>query len=273
MRVILLGALVFSLMSIPAANADVDQLLSFMPGAQNLSDGWVIGLPKTATDATARNSTERLDGAVQQFTLKNENEEPTAILVTLGVFEFRNADVSSKMFLENKAILQQIESEKLRFAEDYPSDCYGIVENKDLKNEKSTITCATNKFVIISTSEQNGNVYEDNKRVYTAATSVAFANFVIQNILNQQTLPDWIKNNAKWWAEGIVSDSEFAKMIEYLIDQGIITIPYTERVSEQNQTIPEWVKTNADWWAKGAISDDEFIQSLQYLIRNGIITV
>jgi len=35
-------------------------------------------------------------------------------------------------------------------------------------------------------------------------------------------LPDWIKNNAGWWAEGKISEDEFVKGIEYLVKQGII---------------------------------------------------
>ena len=35
-------------------------------------------------------------------------------------------------------------------------------------------------------------------------------------------LPDWIKNNAGWWAEGKLSENEFIRGIEYLIDQRII---------------------------------------------------
>jgi large repetitive protein len=37
-------------------------------------------------------------------------------------------------------------------------------------------------------------------------------------------LPTWIKTNAKWWSEGLISDSEYVTGIEYLINQGIIKI-------------------------------------------------
>jgi len=37
-------------------------------------------------------------------------------------------------------------------------------------------------------------------------------------------LPDWVKNNAKWWAEGKISEQEFINSIQYLIDQGIISV-------------------------------------------------
>ena len=35
-------------------------------------------------------------------------------------------------------------------------------------------------------------------------------------------VPLWLKNNAGWWAEGLIGDNEFAKGIEFLIKEGII---------------------------------------------------
>jgi len=37
-------------------------------------------------------------------------------------------------------------------------------------------------------------------------------------------VPAWIKNTSGWWAEGLVSDSEFVNGLEFLISQGIITV-------------------------------------------------
>ena len=45
--------------------------------------------------------------------------------------------------------------------------------------------------------------------------------FTEQNSISEQKLPDWIKNNAKWWANKI-SDEDFVKSIQYLVKKGII---------------------------------------------------
>jgi len=39
------------------------------------------------------------------------------------------------------------------------------------------------------------------------------------------SIPDWIKNNAKWWSEGSISEEEYVNSLEYLIMTGIIQIP------------------------------------------------
>ena len=86
-------------------------------------------------------------------------------------------------------------------------------------------------------------------------------------------IPTWIKNNAKWWSEGQIGDSEFVQGIQYLVKQGIIKIPKTQSNSSLSQQIPSWVKTNAGWWASGQISDNDFVKGLEYLVSNGIIHV
>ena len=37
------------------------------------------------------------------------------------------------------------------------------------------------------------------------------------------TIPEWIKNNAAWWAEGQIDDNSFATGIEFMIKEGIIS--------------------------------------------------
>ena len=91
----------------------------------------------------------------------------------------------------------------------------------------------------------------------------------------ESVIPNWIKNNAGWWAEGQIDNFAFLLGIQYLINEGIIIIPPTEDTAESvtEQTIPAWVKNNAGWWAEGQIDDSSFLYGIQYLIKSGIITV
>lgn len=36
-------------------------------------------------------------------------------------------------------------------------------------------------------------------------------------------IPDWVRNNAGWWADGLISDDDFTMGIQWLIHNGIIT--------------------------------------------------
>ena len=40
-----------------------------------------------------------------------------------------------------------------------------------------------------------------------------------------EEIPSWIKNNAEWWSERTISQSEFTNGLEFLINEGIIYIP------------------------------------------------
>ncbi len=86
-------------------------------------------------------------------------------------------------------------------------------------------------------------------------------------------IPSWIKNNAKWWAEGQIGDSDFSKGLQYLIEQKIMIIPQTNVSSNPSNGIPAWIKNNAKWWADGQISDGDFVKGIQFLVANGIIQV
>lgn len=87
-------------------------------------------------------------------------------------------------------------------------------------------------------------------------------------------IPDWVRNNAKWWSAAQIKDNDFASGIEFMIKEGIITVPSTSNgQSSGNSVIPDWVRNNAGWWSDRLISDKEFANGLQYLIENGIISV
>ncbi|RMW37391.1 MAG: peptidase [Nitrosopumilus sp.] len=87
-----------------------------------------------------------------------------------------------------------------------------------------------------------------------------------------ENVPDWVKNNARWWSLDDISDGEFIGGLEYLIDTKIISIEPSER-SFSEQVIPDWVKNNAKWWANNQIPQEEFLKSIQYLIKKGIIRI
>jgi hypothetical protein len=88
------------------------------------------------------------------------------------------------------------------------------------------------------------------------------------------SIPDWIKNNAKWWATGTITNSEFVSAIEFMLENNIIMI---SNISTSGNTsdnkIPDWIKNNAHWWSQDIISEDEFVTSLKFLIQEGIIVI
>jgi len=92
--------------------------------------------------------------------------------------------------------------------------------------------------------------------------------------LRSQYVPIWIKNNAAWWSQELIEDSDFVAGIEYLIQQEIITLTETGTLeTNSSDEIPSWIKSNAGWWSEDLISEKEFIDGVQWLINIGVIKV
>jgi len=97
----------------------------------------------------------------------------------------------------------------------------------------------------------------------------------IEEIISETIIeiPIWVKNNAGWWADDLIEDSDFVSGIQYLIAEGIMTIPATQSGTSTSQEIPAWIKNNAGWWADDLIEDSDFVSGIQYLITEGIMNV
>ena len=110
------------------------------------------------------------------------------------------------------------------------------------------------------------------KLLFILIISVIFIS--ITTYADAQQIPDWVKNNAKWWSLTQISDHEFAGGLEFLIHEEIIQIPKNILSEGQDeQEIPSWLRNNAGWWSQGLTSDEEFLRSIQYLIDVGIVSV
>lgn len=91
--------------------------------------------------------------------------------------------------------------------------------------------------------------------------------------VNKIGIPDWIHNNAKWWVDGTITDTDFLSGIQFLVEDGILVVPFIEQSENRSDEIPKWLKNNVGWWADGIITDDEFINGIQYMIQHGLIKV
>jgi hypothetical protein len=95
-----------------------------------------------------------------------------------------------------------------------------------------------------------------------------------QELSTSAKIPDWIKNNAGWWADGLIDDNSFVQGFQFLIKEGMMKIPDTEQgVISQDNKIPDWIKNNAGWWADGLIDDNSFVQGIQFLIKEGMMKI
>lgn len=88
-------------------------------------------------------------------------------------------------------------------------------------------------------------------------------------------VPDWVKNNAKWWADGSIDDDSFIQGIGFLINNDVISVSKTVDADAEasGSKVPSWVKSNAGWWADGSITEDEFLRGIEFLVATGVIRI
>ena len=80
------------------------------------------------------------------------------------------------------------------------------------------------------------------KIVLASASLPVVVNRIEPNQLPTQiSVPSWVKNNAGWWANDQISDTDFVKGIEYMIKEGIVKTGDTPSGDGSSQKIPAWI--------------------------------
>lgn len=76
-----------------------------------------------------------------------------------------------------------------------------------LKTLKATLTDTTNE-------KSYKEWFDENYPDYTIEEAIGIT----------KPIPGWIKNNADWWSEGLISEDEFVKGIEFLVESRILIV-------------------------------------------------
>jgi hypothetical protein len=98
---------------------------------------------------------------------------------------------------------------------------------------------------------------------------------IVPSIAFGEEIPNWIRNNAGWWADGQIDDNTFVQGIEYLIQNKVIVtdneISQNAKGDSSEKNIPSWIKNNAGWWAYGSINTESFMEGIEFLVRDGLV--
>jgi len=148
--------------------------------------------------------------------------------------------------------------------------------NEMIFSANDTSSSITGKQIVVYTGDgldaknETYRITSDNNSICFVDDSIPIKQLSQEN---DQKIPDWIKNDAKWWSSNQIDDQTFVNGIQFLIKENIIHVEQNEGKSDQQQNIPKWIKNTAGFWANDQIRDKEFIQALQWLINNGILHI
>lgn len=256
------------------AYAEISELTQLFPTSKNLSSNWEISKFAVEENVELVMSGKTPEGVAQRFALESSNSD-SEMLVEMHIMGFENEFDANQVHTKYLEFLKE-NFDEIKIQDKTTSRCKAFSANEETDNESSAIVCTNDRFMIISTAQQRGGkVIENGMELVTPKVAIAFMQFSLSKIDQQNSIiiPEWIKNNAKWWAQGQVEDNEFILSIEFLISKNIIKINQENQPTGSNNVIPDWVRTNALWWTEDKISDRDFVRGLEHLIQIGIIKI
>ena len=63
-----------------------------------------------------------------------------------------------------------------------------------------------------------------NSKATVAIISFEVTSNDVESVSQDSKIPDWIKNNAGWWADGQIDDNSFVEGIQFLIKEGFMKL-------------------------------------------------
>ena len=112
------------------------------------------------------------------------------------------------------------------------------------------------------------------KSYYGFPSTITDVNILFNHTLPLQHnnhIPHFIKNNAKWWTDGEITDNEFTNGIQFLIKNGYMKIQVLDSSKINTHMMPIWIKNNIKNWTTNNVLDDEFASDISYMISHNII--
>lgn len=110
------------------------------------------------------------------------------------------------------------------------------------------------------------------KAASCAALALASAMIASGSAAHAEQVPSWIRDNAGYWADGVLDDRAFLDGIAYLVESGVVEVPEVDaKAAEGDGSVPPWIKSNAALWASGQIGDSDFLSGMGYLVAVGVI--
>ena len=149
----------------------------------------------------------------------------------------------------------------------------GILSPSGTSQESIVIPSEGDYQIKLILTGQNGQNFE---KFYSAQSEFSISSKGSNQIVQTEkslAVPAWVKNNAGWWSDGTIGDSEFLSAIKHLIKEKIIIVPQTQAKIATSDEIPLWIKNNAAWWSQGQIDDESFLQGIQFMIKEGILKI
>ena len=277
-------------------NSDADYLEDFTSGA-DLVIGWRAQLSghddATGVGTFARDDLDLSDGGIIPLDITLMDHDECTPLGDLRIFAW-GAESDQENTLDTNAIMRQVVQngdistgplEAKQNFEESGDEWIGF-DTRNLRGSSAEGFYYDAESVL--KLDKEGTIGVKMKILRNEVEDTGQCNSVSEEPANAMLIPDWFKNNAKWWRDGIISDDEIVNALEALIKNKVISldefskkhsgIEHSGGVQEGGtfetqpaKKIPGHIKTVFGYWGDGNVSDKEIATSLGFLVNEGII--
>ena len=234
----------------------------------------VFKMPSQMCDKSGSNLISTAGGSLDAKYFDARDEFGEANIFRLSTQQFKQ--YSTQPELSERQIIRPSQGiiKEIALSGNIPNSKSGLPLIVELKNPNNAIqnfsaSLVDGNYRVTFSINENSLIGDYQIKLSHNGIDVGLTSFTVLT----PTVPEWVKNNAKWWSINAISNSEFIDGLEDLIDQRIIRVSSTESPLKSEKNIPNWIKTTAGWWSNDQISDDDFITAIEFLIKVGIIRI
>ena len=98
------------------------------------------------------------------------------------------------------------------------------------------LPCNVLKFVIFSTINKIIVMKNSILKITIIAISIVTLVSFSTNFANAENVPNWIKNNALWYGQGEITETEFLNSIKFLIENDILVLEKEDKIKRNQLT-------------------------------------
>ena len=98
------------------------------------------------------------------------------------------------------------------------------------------LPCNVLEFVIFSTINKTIVMKNSILKITIIAISIVTLVSFSTNFANAENVPNWIKNNALWYGQGEITETEFLNSIKFLIENDILVLEKEDKIKRNQLT-------------------------------------
>ncbi|MCE2507455.1 MAG: tandem-95 repeat protein, partial [Nitrosopumilaceae archaeon] len=151
----------------------------------------------------------------------------------ISLFYLTNHELGHVAGLDHRGV-NDVPSGEITMMDNRCSELWSQIQTQDINTINDMYTNFLplwHKDAALQWANFEGSVDEELSSDTNFANSISYLiNYNIMKVKttqgsdNDASIPNWIRNNAVWWAEGLIDDTTYAESIKYLINQGIIQL-------------------------------------------------